>query len=146
MTDSFGCAPGEGDGRCRVPRNSLRYALDLDRHAEAPINHALAIERHPFRLHHLLEARIFHDLRVYAVALLTRPEHDPGEDDGLSLFDLDATREGRHLAHLHVVGDALAELDRTQLSPNLPRFAPSRGRRLACLRGRAQRIRRRSGP
>src|SRR5512136_154778 len=85
---------------------------------KAPVNHALAIERHILATHHLGEPRVRQHLGVDPVAG-PRLEDDVGEEDRLAALQLHAAREGGPFPDLDVVGDALAELERTVLLPDL---------------------------
>src|SRR5258708_32247201 len=87
-------------------------ALRADQELEPAKDHALAVEQHRLRIHHLGESRVLHDLRVDAIAMRARLVHDPGEDHGLAGLELDALRERRPLSDLDVVGDELPELER----------------------------------
>src|SRR5262249_28140402 len=57
----------------------------------------------------------------YFVAMRARLVDDPGEDDRLVALKLDAARKRSPLAVGHVVADALVELERAVLQPDLGR-------------------------
>src|SRR5439155_16331728 len=90
----------------------------VDHHLESAPEHALAVERHRLRVHHLRQALVLHDLGHDAVAMRARLVHDIREHHHLAGFELDALRERRALARLHVVGRALVVLERAVLAPD----------------------------
>src|SRR2546427_2199037 len=103
------------------------FGSGLDQDLESAPEPALAVERHRLRVHHLRQALVLHDLGVDAVAMRARLVHDIGEYHRLAGFQLDALRERRVLARLHVVGQALDVFQRAVVAPDLarrPRHAP----------------------
>src|SRR5207245_9038904 len=109
----FGARPG---ARQR-DRDDL-FGSGLDQDLESAPEHALAVERHRLRVHHLCQALVLHDLRHDAVAMRARLVNDVGEHHRLAGFELDALRERRALARLHLVGRALVVLERAVLAPD----------------------------
>src|SRR5258705_4682629 len=103
-----------------VSIGSLRFVLGsgVDHHLESAPEHALAVERHRLRVHHLRQALVLHDLGHDAVALRARLVHDVREHHRLAGFELDALRKRRALARLHVVGCALVVLEGAVLAPD----------------------------
>src|SRR5260221_5671712 len=104
-------------GRCV----SLMALSCIDHDLEPTPEHALAVERHVLRLHHLREALVLHDLGHDAVALRARLVDDVREHYHLAGFELDALGERRALARLHVVGRALVVFEGAVLAPDFPR-------------------------
>src|ERR1700704_434032 len=94
-------------------------ALRADQELESAEDHALAVEGHRLRIHHLCEPGILHDFRVDAIAMRARLVDDPGEDHGLAGLELDALRERRPLSHLDVLGDVFPELEGAVIAPDL---------------------------
>src|SRR5437899_5949934 len=90
----------------------------IDHDLESAPEHALAVEWHRLRVHHLRQALVLHDLGHDAVAMRARLVHDVGEHHRLAGFQLDALRERRALARLHVIGRALVILERAVLAPD----------------------------
>src|SRR5216117_1432075 len=90
----------------------------VDHHLESAPKHALAIERHRLRIHHLRQALVLHDLGHDAVAMRARLVHDVREHHRLAGFELDASRKRRALARLDVVGRALVVLEGAVLAPD----------------------------
>src|SRR6266540_1619975 len=88
-------------------------------HLEPAPEHALAVEGHFLGIHHRREALVLHHLAHHAVAMLAVLVDDPGKPDHLVLLQLDALREGRVLARLDVVRDALPVLERAVLAADL---------------------------
>src|SRR5215510_10819735 len=105
---------------CGCARRAARSGRQ--HHFEAAEDHALAVERHAARLHHIGQSLILHDLGHDAVALRPRLVDDIGEHHRLAALELDAARERRPLAHLDVVGDAFAHFERTVLAPDFCRL------------------------
>src|SRR5260221_1983622 len=93
---------------------------------ESAPEHALAVEGELLRVHHVREALVAEDFLHDAVALRARLVDDIGEHHGLARLELDALREGRVLARLYVVGDALQVFQRAVLAPHLPGLAGHR--------------------
>src|SRR5712672_3202384 len=83
----------------------------VDHHLESAPEHALAVERHVLRVHHLRQSLVLHDLGHDAIAMRARLVDDVREHDHLAGFELDALRERRALARLDVVGRALVVLE-----------------------------------
>src|SRR5262245_41374263 len=71
-------APPEPSGAGFVPSS------DVDHHLETAVGHPLDVERHGLGVHHLLETRVLHDLRVDPVSMGAGAVQDPGEQDGLA--------------------------------------------------------------
>src|SRR6267378_1744902 len=101
-------------GRCV----SLMALSCIDHDLEPTPEHALAVERHVLRVHHLRQALVLHDLGHDAVAMRARLVHDVREHHRLAGFELDALRKRRALARLHVVGRALVVLEGAVLAPD----------------------------
>src|SRR6267378_4835394 len=101
-------------GRCV----SLMALSCIDHDLEPTPEHALAVERHVLRVHHLRQALVLHDLGHDAVAMRARLVHDVREHHRLAGFELDALRERRALAWLDVVGRALVVLEGAVLAPD----------------------------
>src|SRR6187431_259027 len=93
--------------------------LEIDHHLESAEHHALSVERHGFRIHHVREPRVFHRLRIHAIAILARLVDDPREPHLLALLELHALREGSEFAVHDVVGHALVVPERTVVHPHL---------------------------
>src|SRR5262245_8967558 len=55
-------------------------ASKVDHRLEAAVAHALHVEGHLRRVHHLGKARVFHHLGIHAIAVLPRLVQNPGED------------------------------------------------------------------
>src|SRR5213592_2913693 len=104
----------------RLVHRSLRFVLGsgVDHHLESAPEHALAVERHVLRVHHLRQSLVLHDLGHDAVAMRARLVHDVREHHRLAGFELDALRKRRALARLHVVGGALVVLEGAVLAPD----------------------------
>src|SRR5882672_990288 len=82
-------------------------------------HHALAVERHRLRIHHVREPRILHRLRVHTIAILARFVNDPREPHLFALLELHALREGSVLADFDVVSHALVVTECAVVRPNL---------------------------
>src|SRR5262249_4675011 len=125
QTRPRGCAlTSAHDGRrdgfpAARPARRASPALEINHSLEAAPDHALGVEGHRCRIHHLGEALILHHFRIYAVAVGARLVDDVGEEDGLAGLLLDAARKGRSLSPRDVIGDAFAKLQRTVLAPDL---------------------------
>src|SRR5712691_186829 len=104
-------------GRCV----SLMALSCIDHDLEPAPEHALAVERHGLRVHHLRQALVLHDLGVDAVAMRARLVHNVGEHHRLAGFQLDALRERGVLARFDVVGQALDVFQRSVVPPDLAR-------------------------
>jgi hypothetical protein len=95
-------------------------ALPIYDRLESAVDHPLDVEGHLLvRLH----ALVGHHLRVHLVTVRARLVGDEGEHDGLVALGLHAQRERRDLALRHVVGDALAVVQRAVLHPDLAGLA-----------------------
>src|SRR5712692_8727262 len=108
-----------------APSFAARSGVDQD--LEPAPEHALAVERHRLRVHHLCQALVLHDLGGDPVAIRARLVNDVGEHHRLAGFQLDALRERRALARLDVIGHALDIFQRAVVPPDLarrPRHAP----------------------
>src|SRR6185295_5916158 len=82
-------------------------------------DHAASVERQVLRIHPGGEALVLHRLGVDAVAVGARLVHDVGKAHRLARLLLHRARERRALAPAHIVGDALAELERAVFAPDL---------------------------
>src|SRR5438093_13264222 len=102
----------------RMASRSLIALSCIDHDLEPAPEHALAIERHRLRVHHLRQALVLHDLGHDAVAMRARLVHDVREHHRLAGFELDALRKRRALARLDVVGRALVVLEGAVLAPD----------------------------
>ena len=89
----------------RMATRTTRSGFDQD--LESAVDHALAVEGHRLRIHHLCQARIFHYLCVHAIAMRSRLEHDPREHHRLAALELDPSRERNHPLYIEVVTGAL---------------------------------------
>src|SRR2546423_5940281 len=116
-------------------------------HLEAAPKHALAVEGQLFRIHHAGEALVLHHLGIDAVALGARLVDDVGKEHRLAGFLLHRARERGALADAHVVGQALAELERAVLAPHLACRArhAALGRQVSLRHGRHEAINVRHG-
>ena len=74
--------------------------LRLDHDVEPAVDHALAVEGHRLRIHHLGEARDLSCLSVDAIAMGARLVDDPGENHCFAGLELDAAWERRHFPTL----------------------------------------------
>jgi hypothetical protein len=63
---------------------TLTCGSDVDDDLEAAVDHPLGVERHRLRVHLVGQPRVLHHLGVDAVAMRSRPEHDPGEHHRLA--------------------------------------------------------------
>src|SRR2546425_9042854 len=90
----------------------------VDHHLESAPEHALAVERHVLRVHHLRQSLVLHDLGHDAVAMRARLVHDVREHHRLAGFELDALWDRSALARLHVVAGALVVLESAVLAPD----------------------------
>jgi hypothetical protein len=108
----------------RVVRESLfvpggeRGSVGNERLEPAP-EHPLAVEGHRLGIHHVGQAWILHGLGVDPVPMRPGLVDDEGEHHRLVGLELDATRERRPLAPLHVVGDAFDVLEGAVVAPYL---------------------------
>src|SRR5215204_1040000 len=89
--------PPDG-GIDRVPIASARACRELYETLESAPEHALPVEGHALGIHHVLHARVFHHLRVDAVAVLARVIENPRKRADLVLLQLHALRKRRELA------------------------------------------------
>src|SRR5688572_32682575 len=96
--------------------------LGVDQNLETAVDHALRVEGHRLRIHHVSQARVFHYLRVDTIAMRARFKYDPRKHHRLTGFELDALGEGRALSRFYVVGDAFPELEGAVLEPDLARL------------------------
>src|ERR1043165_7871807 len=109
-----------------VAERGQRMEVQCERHAvsrlhddlEPAVYHPPPVERHRLRLHQVGEARVLHDPGEAAVARGARLVDDIGKHHRLVLLHLHAARERGPLAHLHVVGNAFAKLERAVLAPD----------------------------
>src|SRR4029077_18347397 len=100
-------------------------ALQRDDRLEAAVGHSLALEGHR-RLHQLRHARVLHDLRVHAVAVLARLVDDEGEGHGLALLQFRHFREERAELRVQVVAYRLGVRDGAGVHPDLAGAARDR--------------------
>src|SRR5947208_10393522 len=94
-------------------------SLRVHDYFETAPDDALRVERQRLRIHHARDALIFHCAGVDTVAIGTRLVDDVREKHGLAGFLLHRAQERSALAPLNVVGDALAELERAVVAPDL---------------------------
>src|SRR5882762_5161026 len=95
------CAAASASSKTAPTRRSTRRGLwrsddgcsGVDHHLESAPEHALAVERHRLRVHHLRQALVLHDLGHDAVAMRARLVHDVREHHHLAGFELDALWE-----------------------------------------------------
>src|SRR5882672_2379196 len=80
----------------------LFIALRLDEDLEAAVEHAFVVEGHGLGIHHL---------RVDAITMRARLEHDPRERHRLAGLELDASRERHAHLHVQVVADTFPVLE-----------------------------------
>src|SRR5258706_1873689 len=113
----------------------MRFSLlsEVDDDLEAAEDHALAVERHRLRIHHVFQARIGHHLLHDPVAVRAVLVDDVREPHHLVLLQLHRLRERSPLSRLHVVGDALLVVERAMVAPDLPGRARHLHVRLALL-------------
>ncbi len=74
-------------GTCAAAR------LHHDRGLEAAPDHALAVERHRLRIHHLRQPRVAHDLLEHAIAMRARFVEDVGKHHDFVFLELHALRK-----------------------------------------------------
>src|SRR4029077_15442733 len=120
-------SPGDSQSSAGAELRERWTSPALDQSLEPAPEHALAVEREGLRVHHLRQAWVFHHFRVDTIAMCARFEHDPREDHRLAGFQLDALRERRVLAGLHIVGHALAEFNGAMLAPDFSRLLSHAG-------------------
>src|SRR4029453_7891940 len=99
-------------------REMILSISGLHQHLEAAVDHALVIEGHRPRLHHLRDAGILHHLGVDTAAMRARLEHDPRQHHRLAPLGLDALRERHQLLRLTVFAYALPVFQRTVIPPH----------------------------
>src|SRR5205085_3885178 len=98
-------------------------SLRVDHDLETAPDHPLAVKGKRLGIHHAGEALVLHRFRVHAVAIGARLVDDVGKEHRLAGLLLHRAQERGALAPLHVVRDALAELERAIVVPDLRNFA-----------------------
>ena len=97
--------------------------LEVDHDLESTEGHALHIEGHGLRVHHLRHPRIFHNLRIHAVAMGARLVENPRKEDCLAWLCFREARKWDPHFRFKVLADALHIVQRAMFLPDPARRA-----------------------
>src|SRR5512144_2398126 len=88
-----------------------------DDYLETAVRHPLHVERHRLRVHHRLQTRVLHHLRVDPISVSARLVDDPGEDDRLARLGL--RQAGKAPARFQVIPYGFDVVEGAVLAPHL---------------------------
>src|SRR5215831_19737524 len=96
--------------------------LSFHKNLESPVDHALDVEGHRFRVAHVCEAWVFHNLGVDAITMGPRFIHDPRKDHDLAPLESSQSWERHPHLHVEVIAGTLLVVQGTVCSPDFSRL------------------------